>query len=206
GELVLDTPAPGKATSTGAAKPSAPSKSIPAAQEKTGKKQSMNDQRDNDNLLALAVDDTKSESKTGAKPAEAAKSTVAAPAQPPAKTRATKAADKTKPVTPAKPAPPSKPAPKADPKAEYEKALSQYKKDVERYENDKSEYEKKLKKGQDKVKELNDRFGPWYYVISAESFENLRLTRAGLLKPKEAPGAKKDVSGPGNPPIGFPTR
>ena len=71
--------------------------------------------------------------------------------------------------------------------------MTQYKKDLERYGNDKSEYEKKIKKGQEKVKELNDRFGPWYYVISAESFENLRLTHASLVKPKEAPGAKKDA-------------
>ena len=48
--LVLDTPARGKATSTGAAKPSAPSKSIPARRRRTHK-QSMNDRRDNDNLL-----------------------------------------------------------------------------------------------------------------------------------------------------------
>jgi len=95
---------------------------------------------------------------------------------------------------------------KPDPKAQYEEALSKYKKDVERYENDKSEYEKKLKKGQDKVKELNDRFGPWYYVISAESFENLRLTHAGLVKPKGAPGAKKEASGPADAPIGFPAQ
>ncbi len=73
-----------------------------------------------------------------------------------------------------KPAPPAKP----DPKAEYDRALAQYKKDIEKYQNDKSEFEKKIKKGQEKAKQLNERFGPWYYVISAESFENLRQARA----------------------------
>ena len=69
--------------------------------------------------------------------------------------------------------------------------MADYKRKVEEYENNKSEYEKKLKNGEKKAKELNDRFGPWYYVISAESFENLRLTHAGLVKPKEAPGEKR---------------
>jgi len=45
-------------------------------------------------------------------------------------------------------------------------------------------------------------------VISAESFENLRLTHAGLVKPKGQPDAKKDAAGPadGHPglPEGFP--
>ncbi len=218
--LVLHAPAPakakssaakvelkpaGKASSTGAAKPNAASKSAPTANGKTGNKQSSIDTRDDDNLMALAFADTKAESKSDAKSVAAGKSTAAAPAQPPAKAPVKKA-DKPKSGVSAKPAPPSKPAPKPDPKADYEKALSQYKRDIERYENDKSEYEKKLKKGQEKVKELNDRFGPWYYVISAESFENLRLTHAGLVKPKETPSAKKGASGPGNAPIGFPAK
>lgn len=134
-------------------------------------------------LTALALADPKAEAKS----APAAKPNPASPGKSPA-------ADKAKPGASAKPAPPSKPAPQADPKADYEKALAKYKKDVERYENDKSEYEKKVKKGEDKVKVLNRRFGPWYYVISAESFENLRLTHDGLLKPKENPATKKDAS------------
>ena len=31
---------------------------------------------------------------------------------------------------------------------------------------------------------LNARFARWYYVISAESFDKLRLTRSNLLKEK----------------------
>jgi hypothetical protein len=160
---------------------------------KTGDKQSSNPRRDDDNMLALA--DPKTDSKTDAKSATGNKpKTPASPAK--------KASDKGKPAPTAKPAAP--PAAKPDPKAEYEKAMTDYKRKVEEYENNKSEYEKKLKNGEKKVKELNNRFGPWYYVISAESFEKLRLTRAELVKPKEAPGAKKDAAPtsiePGQPP------
>jgi hypothetical protein len=152
-------------------------------------KQSPNNPHDGE-LMALALADPKSEAKADAKSTNADK--------PGAKSPNSKGPEAKKPAVP------SKPPVKPDPKAEYEKAMTQYKKDLERYENDKSEFDKKLKKGQEKVKELNDRFGPWYYVISAESFENLRLTHASLVKPKEAPGAKKEAVIPGQGAAGFP--
>ncbi len=103
---------------------------------------------------------------------------------------------------------------KPDPKAEYEKALTQYKKDLEKYENDLSQHKSKIEKGKKKVDELNKRFGGWYYVISAESFENLRLARKDLVKPKEEkkdgdkanPGAQFNLPGglPGGIPPGIP--
>jgi hypothetical protein len=163
------------------------------AKGKPGDKQSSNTSLSDDNMLALA--DPKTDAKTDAKPAAANKAKTPASA-------AKKTPDKGKPAPTAKPAAP--PVAKPDPKAEYEKAMSEYKRKVEEYKNNKSEYEKKLKNGEQKVKELNDRFGPWYYVISAESFEKLRLTRAELVKPKDAPGAKKDAGPtsiePGSPP------
>jgi hypothetical protein len=162
-----------------------PSKSGSAANQQAGHKQLSKNPRDGE-MMALA--DPKAEAKADAKSATTDKSGAKSP--------------KAKGPEAKKPAVPVKPPVKPDPKAEYEKAMSQYKKDLERYENDKSEFEKKLKKGQEKVKELNDRFGPWYYVISAESFENLRLTHASLVKPKEAPGAKKE--GPAIPAHGIP--
>ncbi len=69
--------------------------------------------------------------------------------------------------------------------------MVQYKRDVEKYDNDKSEYERKLKKGQDTVKQLNERFAPWYYVISADVFDNLHLNRAALVKAKDKAGEPK---------------
>ncbi len=74
---------------------------------------------------------------------------------------------------------------KKGPQAEYEKAKKKYDDDLKKYEDDQKNYEKKIEDGKKKVKELNDRFAGWYYVISAESFENLRLARKDLVKPKE---------------------
>ncbi len=179
--LVLDAPGPAQSGTKSAA-----ALKSPAVKKEVGNKQSSNAGQNDDNLLALATADPQADGKSA--PAPKSNPTV------PAKTPASKATEKGKASAPAKPAPQIKPAPKPDPKVEYEKAVSQYKKDVERYENDKSEYEKKLKQGEEKVKGLNARFGPWYYVISAESFENLRLTRAGLEKPKGSPATKKDAA------------
>lgn len=172
--------------------------SAPAAKGKTGDKQSSTKSPAEHEMLALAMADPKTDAKTDTK-SDAKASPAKKPNKPAA--AAKKTADKAKPAPSAKPAAP--PAAKPDPKAEYERAMTDYKKKVEEYENNKSEYEKKLKNGEKKVKDLNDRFGPWYYVISAESFEKLRLTRAELIKPKEAPGAKKDA-GPTSLRPGFP--
>lgn len=86
---------------------------------------------------------------------------------------------------------------KPDPKAEYETALAQYKKDLEKYENDRKERESKIEKGKKKVNDLNKRFGGWYYVISAESFENLRLARKDLIRPKAKPDDKAGAGAEG---------
>lgn len=189
--LVLDQPAPksGPSAPASATKPAAGAgtakgtNSQPADAGKTEGKHSSVSRFDDSRMLAMALPDPPASA-----PKPDAKSTPA-PAAP------------GKAALPAKPAPSTKPnatkpaaapaAPKPDPKAEYDKAVAQYKQDLEKYEKDKSEYEKKLKKGQDKVKQLNERFGPWYYVISAESFENLRQERASLVQPKVKPADKK---------------
>ncbi len=46
--------------------------------------------------------------------------------------------------------------------------------------------EAKRKEAEEKVRQHNLRFGDWYYVISAESFDGLRPTRADLVRPKAA--------------------
>lgn len=68
---------------------------------------------------------------------------------------------------------------KVDPEKEYQQAL-------EKYEADRKSYQSKVEAGQKKAKELNDRFAPWYYVISAQSFEDLSLTREALVRKKPA--------------------
>ncbi|MFC1477532.1 DUF4340 domain-containing protein [candidate division KSB1 bacterium] len=47
------------------------------------------------------------------------------------------------------------------------------------------QWQGKVDNGAALSKELNDRFAKWYYVISAESFDKLNLTRTDFLKAKE---------------------
>lgn len=76
---------------------------------------------------------------------------------------------------------------KPDPQAEYEAAKQKYDEDLKKYEEDLKAYEDKIKQGKETVEKLNRRFGEWYYVISADSFDKLHLGRADLVKPKEQP-------------------
>jgi Domain of unknown function (DUF4340) len=171
-------------------KPQGLTNSQPAKTGKTEEKQSSATQLDESRMLALALPDPPKSDAKSSDPKAASAPKMTAPQTPAAPGKGTPA---TKPGPVIKPAPPN-------PKAEYDKALAQYKKDMEKYDNDKSEFEKKLKKGQEKTKQLNDRFGPWYYVISAESFENLRQARAGLIQPKGTDAAKKVIQDAGGRP------
>jgi hypothetical protein len=202
--LVLDAPkaqpAPSNkpAPTAGNAGTKAESNTQPAGAGKTNEKHSSAARLDDSQMLAMAWPDPQAAPPKSDAKASDAKNPKAPPAAP---AGSGKAAPAGKSAPNAKPAAPA--APKPDPKAEYDKALAQYKKDLEKYENDKSEFEKKLKKGQDKVKQLNERFGPWYYVISAESFENLRQGRASLVQPKGKAAEKKPGAGLDfHPPLG----
>lgn len=85
-----------------------------------------------------------------------------------------------------KPAPEKKPKTAAELKADYEVAKKKYEADLKAY-------EEKIKTGKERVEELNKRFGEWYYVISAESFNKLHLSRKDLVKEKTpAAGEKKE--------------
>ena len=72
-----------------------------------------------------------------------------------------------------------------DPEADFQKLMAEYQQDLKKYESDLKKHHKKVEDGRQKVSDLNDRFEAWYYVISAESFENLRLARQDLVKPKQ---------------------
>ncbi len=121
------------------------------------------------------------------------------------------------PKEPAKPEglkdePPAESEPKDDPKKEktpeelkqeqlrrdYESQLALYRNEKFAFEEDKKEYDKKLKTGKAKVAELNNRFGEWYYVIPATSYENLTFTRADLVQAKTAKPPMDSAS----PPLG----
>ncbi|HLQ45109.1 MAG TPA: hypothetical protein VK137_10300 [Planctomycetaceae bacterium] len=86
--------------------------------------------------------------------------------------------------------------PKTDPKAEYQNALKRYDADKGRFNTELKVFESKIDSGKQKVKELNDRFADWYYVISNDSFDKLRLSRATLIKKKDKPAEKKDSEKP----------
>ena len=47
------------------------------------------------------------------------------------------------------------------------------------------EWKRAMEQGQERSEELNARFADWYYVISAESFNKIRLRRSDLIQKKE---------------------
>lgn len=100
----------------------------------------------------------------------------------------------------------AKPAePKKDLKAEYVEAVKRYDAEKGRFVGETHAYEAKVAAGKQKVKDLNDRFADWYYVISNDSFDKLRLSRTDLVKAKEkkpeekSEGDKKDGEDPDKP-------
>ena len=109
----------------------------------------------------------------------------------------------TKPEAPVKPEEPAAPAADApvtddaadasaptnkaeDPKLAYEASLAKFDADQKKYEADSKAFDQKVKDGEKLVKELNARFADWYYVVSGESFENLRQGKKTLVKAKAA--------------------
>lgn len=76
---------------------------------------------------------------------------------------------------------------KPTPEAEYEIAMKKYQSELKTYEKKLKEYDEKVVKGNEIVQKLNERFADWYYVISAKSFETLRMSRKALIEPIEKP-------------------
>lgn len=101
-----------------------------------------------------------------------------------------------------------------DPKAVHAAALAKYEADQKKYEADLKAYQTKIKDGEKLVKELNARFAEWYYVVSGNSFENLRQGRKTLVKDKTAQATPADPASqfpgsqfPGLPPgLKLPTK
>ena len=80
-----------------------------------------------------------------------------------------------------------------DLKAEYMESLKRYDAEKGRFVSERQAFHAKVEAGKQKVKDLNDRFADWYYVISNDSFDKLRLSRAVLIKSKEKPAEKSDA-------------
>lgn len=109
--------------------------------------------------------------------------------------------------------PTAEPQPPADPRAEaqkaYDQALGDYEAAKAGHQSALKSWEDRTKEGKKKVDELSTRFGTWYYVISADSFEKFKLSRAAVVEPKKEskpedaalPGAGAipnfDLPGPG---------
>ena len=51
--------------------------------------------------------------------------------------------------------------------------------------NDLEAHATKVEAGEEEATSLSERFGPWYYVIDAESFAELHLGRTDLVKKKD---------------------
>lgn len=51
-------------------------------------------------------------------------------------------------------------------------------------------YQKKVEDGKKEAARLGSRFGPWYYVIDAQSFAKLHLSRKDLIEPKQTEAEK----------------
>ena len=97
-----------------------------------------------------------------------------------------------------------------DPQAVYAAALAKFDRDQKSFDADVKAHAQKVKDGEKLVKELNARFAEWFYVVSGNSFENLRQGRKTLVKDKTAQ-ASPAIPGaggfPGLPPgISFPPR
>ncbi len=74
--------------------------------------------------------------------------------------------------------------------AAYETAMQEYDTAMRQYERDLEDYNERVAAGQKKVEELRERFAEWYYVIPADVFEDLDVSRADLVGPKtEDPAA-----------------
>ncbi|RMG38364.1 MAG: DUF4340 domain-containing protein [Planctomycetota bacterium] len=129
-------------------------------------------------------EETKADKQTGAKPAPTGKKDSAkdsngkAGAAPEGKEQPAQAKD-------AEASGKSEKAQPKDPKKAYEEAMKEYERKLEQYKRELKEYEEKLQKAKEKVAELNARFADWYYLISADAFDKLRLTRDKLVKPKQ---------------------
>lgn len=98
----------------------------------------------------------------------------------------------------------AKPDEKPTPEAAYENAMKGYQSQLKTYERKLKEYDDKVVKGSELAQKLNERFADWYYVISANSFEALKLKRKALVEPIEKPEGDPAKPGPATPPAGKP--
>jgi hypothetical protein len=90
--------------------------------------------------------------------------------------------------------------PQEEKKKSPEDVKKEYDERVKKYESELKTHDDKVTAGKKLVKELNARFSGWYYVISAENFNKLHLSRKELVKEKgkSADDKKADMTSGSN--------
>ncbi len=69
--------------------------------------------------------------------------------------------------------------------ATYRAALGKYQAELQAYNDQTEKRNKSIENGKKIAKDLNDRFGPWYYVVGVGELESLKLPRDAFVKPKQ---------------------
>ncbi len=77
---------------------------------------------------------------------------------------------------------------------EYEAALVKYEDELAVYSIRKREYDEKTEQGQKQVSELNRRFADWFYVISADVFDRMKLNRVDLIENIAPPATEEPAT------------
>lgn len=177
-----------EAAKEGEPKPAAESKEKPAEADAAADKQPKKKAVKPEEICGQEQDEAKKPSDSQDKPSDAKPEPVAPPTDDAAK-KSEKADEKQKLD--------EKPKSADELKKEYQDKVTKYKTDLKAYED-------KEKAGKEKVEQLNRRFGEWYYVISAENFNKLHLSRKDLVKAKSKtldgkPGDKPSEPGESKP-------
>ncbi len=84
-----------------------------------------------------------------------------------------------------------------------EKAKLEHEMNLTRFKQENEAFDEKIEEGKKLVDELNQRFGDWFYVISASNLKTLQSKREDVVKPVVLPGDK----GPAipSPELSFPS-
>ena len=133
----------------------------------------------------------------GSKGPEGEKGPIAKPGSPPNFTPPTAPPQATPPPPPAKPNGANKKANKIEKKTDTDQSAEKAKKDAEKEAEIaqiqasnariQSEYNGKISSARQRVKEINENLAGWYYVISNDIYEKIRLERNSFVKSKDNP-------------------
>ena len=133
----------------------------------------------------------------GAKGPEGEKGPIAKPGSPPDFTPPTSPPKVTPPPPPAQPKAANNKAVKVEKKTATDQAAEKAKKDAEKEAEIaqvqasnarmQAEYDGKINKARQRAKEINENLAGWYYVISNDVYEKIRLERNSFVKSKDNP-------------------